>query len=213
MKEFILIPKNMFEMLSKKKDNNITLTNTKISNKRKKEDLTKAWKTHLPPPPASSIPLNQTHDLYHNRIDLDNRNNNRNNKPPHTSLTDRLILHFNNSIKLNKVKLLLNYFKNIIDEEGNIISPPNTNMNFIDIANTFFNINQRVNEEDLDLYKYLINRLSIPKSLIKNRNILQIIQNNGKQLPLGGFIKIRKRLNKKPKINKQTKTPNKRKTF
>ena len=137
MKEFILIPKHMFEMLSKKKDNNITLKITKINNKRKK-DLTRAWKTHLPPPPVHSIPLNQTHDLYHNRIDLDNRNNNRNNKPPHTSLTDRLILHFNSSIKLDKVKLLLNYFKNIIDEEGNIISPPNTIMNFIDIANNLF---------------------------------------------------------------------------
>ena len=192
MKEFILIPKNMFEVLSKKKkDNNITLTNTKINNKRKKEDLTRTWKTHLPPPPPHSIPLNQTHDIYQSR------NNNRNNKPPHTSLTDRLILHFNNGGKLNKAKLLLNYFKNIIDEEGNIISPPNTNMNFIDIANTFFNIKQRVNEEDLDPYKYLINRLSIPQSLIKNRNILQIIPNNGLQLPIGGFNKIRKRLNKK----------------
>ena len=130
MKKFILIPKKCLKCYLKKKDNNITLTNTKINNKRKKENLTRAWKTHLPPPPpAHSIPLNQTHDLYHNRIDLDNRNNNRNNKPPHTSLTDRLILHFNNSSKLNKAKLLLNYFKNIIDEEGNIISSPNTNMN------------------------------------------------------------------------------------
>ena len=171
MKEFILIPKNMFEMLSKKKkDNNTTLTNTKRNNKRKKEDLTRVWKTHLPPPPAHSIPLNQTHDTYHNRINLDNRNNNnRSNKPPHTSFTDRLILHFNSNIKLNKAKLLLNYFKNIIDEEGNIISPPNTDMNFIDIANIFFNVNQKVNEEDLDLYKYLINRLSIPQSLINNK--------------------------------------------
>ena len=135
MKEFILIPKNMFEMLFRKKDNNITLTNTEMNNKRKKEDLTRTWKTHLPPPPPHSIPLNQTHDIYHNRINLDNRNNNRNNKPPHTSFTDRLILYFNNSIKLDKVKLLLNYFKNIIDEEGNIISPPNTNMNFIGLAN------------------------------------------------------------------------------
>ena len=190
---------------------NNTLTNTKRNNKRKKEDLTRVWKTHLPPP--HSIPLNQTHDIYHNRINLDNRNNNRNNKPPHTPFTDRLILHFNNSIKLNKVKLLLNYFKNIIDEEGNIISPPNTNMNFINIANTFFNVNQKVNEEDLDLYKYLINRLSIPQSLIENKYILQIIQNNGIQLPIGGNIKIRKRLNKKPKINKQTKIANKWKTF
>ena len=170
----------------KKKDNNTTLTNTKRNNKRKKEDLTRVWKTHLPPPPAHSIPLNQTHDTYHNRINLDNRNNNnRSNKPPHTSFTDRLILHFNSNIKLNKVKLLLNYFKNKIDEEGNSISPPNTDMNFIDIANIFFNVNQKVNEEDLDLYKYLINRLSIPQSLINNKKILQIIQNNGIHLPIG----------------------------
>ena len=212
MKEFILIPKNMFEMLSKKKDNNTTFTNTK----QKKEDRTRIWKTHLPPPqPTHSIPLNQTHDTYHNRINLDNRNNNnnRNNKPPHTSFTDRLILHFNNNNKLIKAKLLLNYFKNIIDDEGNIISPPNTDMNFIDIANSFFNVKKKVNREDLDLYKYLINRLSIPQSLIKNTDILQIIQNNGIHLPIGGFIKIRKTLNKKSKINKQAKTSNKWKTF
>ena len=48
MKEFILIPKNMFEMLSIK-NNNITHTNTNINNKRKKENLTRVWKTHLPP--------------------------------------------------------------------------------------------------------------------------------------------------------------------
>ena len=210
MKEFILIPKNMFEMLSKKKDNT-TFTNTK----QKKEDRTRIWKTHLPlPQPTHSIPLNQTHDTYHNRINLDNRNNNnRNNKPPHTSFTDRLILHFNNNIKLVKAKLLLNYFKNIIDDEGNIISPPNTDMNFIDIANSFFNVKQKVDREDLDLYKYLINRLSIPQSLIKNKDILQIIQNNGIHLPIGGFIKIRKTLNKNSKINKQAKTSNKWKTF
>ena len=212
MKEFILIPKNMFEMLSKKKDNNTTFTNTK----QKKEDRTGIWKTHLPPPqPTHSIPLNQTHDTYHNRINLDNRNNNnnRNNKPPHTSFTDRLILHLNNNIKLGKAKLLLNYFKNIIDDEGNIISPPNTDMNFIDIDNSFFNAKQKVDREDLDLYKYLINRLSIPQSLIKNKDILQIFQNNGIHLPIGGFIKIRKTLNKKSKINKQAKTSNKWKTF
>ena len=208
MKEFILIPKNMFEMLSKK-NNNITHTNTKINNKRKKENLTRVWKTHLPPP---SIPLNQTHIPDQNRIDINNRDN-KNNKPPHTSLTDRLILHFHNSSKLSSVKLLLNYFKNIIDEDSNIISPPNTHMNFIDIANTFLNIKQRVDEEDLDIYKHLINSLNIPKSLIKNKNILKIIENDGIQLPLGGYIKIRKRLNKKPKINKQTKVLNKWRTF
>ena len=86
-------------------------------------------------------------------------------------------------------------------------------MNFIDIANTFLNIKQRVDEEDLDIYKHLINSLNIPKSLIKNKNILKIIENNGIQLPLGGYIKIRKRLNKKPKINKQTKVLNEWRTF
>ena len=192
----------------KKKDNNTTFTNTK----QKKEDRTRIWKTHLPPPqPTHSIPLNQTHDTYHNRINLDNRNNNnnRNNKPPNTSFTDRLILHFNNNIKLGKAKLLLNYFKNMIDDEGNIISPPNTDMNFIAIANSFFNVKKKVNREDLDLYRYLINRLSIPQSLIKNTDKLQIIQNNGIHLPIGGFIKIRKTLNKKSKITKQAKTSNK----
>ena len=86
-------------------------------------------------------------------------------------------------------------------------------MNFIDIANIFFNVKQKVNEVDLDLYKYLINRLSICQSLIKNKDILQIIQNNGIHLPIGGFIKIRKTLNKKSKINKQAKTANKWKIF
>ena len=85
-------------------------------------------------------------------------------------------------------------------------------MNFIDIDNTFLNIKQRVDEEDLDICKHLINSLNIPKSLIKKK-ILKIIENDGIQLPLGGYIKIRKRLNKKPKINKQTKVLNKWRTF
>ena len=84
-------------------------------------------------------------------------------------------------------------------------------MNFIDIANSFFNVKQKVDREDLDLYKYLINRLSIPQPLIKNKDILQIIQNNGIHLPIGGFIL--KTLNKKSKINKQAKTSNKWNTF
>ena len=189
MKEFILIPKNMFEMLSKK-TNNIIHINTKVNNnnnKRKKEKLTNMWKTHLPPP---SIPLTQTHIPDQNKISINNRDN-KSNKLPHPSITDKLILHFPNNNKLSKVKLLLNYFENMMDEDGNIISPPNTDKNIIDIANTFLNINQNIDEDDLDLYKYLINTLNIPKSLIKNRNILKIIGNNDIKLPLGGFIKIK----------------------
>ena len=128
-----------------------------------------------------------------NKISINNREN-KSNKLPHPSLTDKLILHFPNNNKLSKVKLLLNYFKNIIDEDGNIISPPNTDKNIIDIANNFLNINQNIDEDDLDLYKYLINTLNIPKSLIKNRNILKIIGNNDIKLPLGGFIKVKKKI-------------------
>ena len=148
------------------------------------------WKTHLPPP---SIPLTQTHIPDQNKISINNRDN-KTNKLPHPSITDKLILHVSNNIKLNKVKLLLNYFKNIIDDDGNIISPPNTDKNIIDIANTFLNINQNIGEDNLDLYKYLINTLNIPKSLIKNRNILKIIGNDDIKLPLGGFIKIKKKI-------------------
>ena len=138
------------------------------------------WITHLPPP---SIPLTQTHIPDQNIISINNRDN-KTNKLPHPSITDKLILHFPNNNKLSKVKLLLNYFRNIKDEDGNIISPPNTDKNIIDIANTFLNINQNIDENDLDLYKYLINTLHIPKSLIKNRNILRIIGNDDIKLPL-----------------------------
>ena len=146
------------------------------------------WKTHLPPP---SIPFTQTHIPGQNKISINNRDN-KSNKLPHPSITDKLIVHFPNNNKLSKVKLLLNYFKDIIDEDGNIISPSNTDKNIIDIANTFLNINQNIDEDDLDLYKYLINTLNIPKSLIKNRNILKIIGNDDIKLPFGDFIKIKK---------------------
>ena len=137
------------------------------------------WKTHLPPP---SIPLTQTHIPDQNKISIKNRDN-KSNKVPHPSITDRLILHFPNNNKLSKVKLLLNYFKNIIAEDGNVFSPPNTDKNIIDIANIFLNIKQNIDEDDLGLYKYLINTLNIPKSLIKKRNILKIIGNNDIKLP------------------------------
>ena len=83
------------------------------------------WKTHVSP-----IPLTQSH--------LPDKNANNDNtkdmiQPSQPSLTNRLFLYFSNENKLKKAILLLEYFKNIIDNEGNIISPPNTN-----IINHFF---------------------------------------------------------------------------
>ena len=164
---------------------------------------------HLPTP---SIPLTQTHIPDQNKISINNREN-KSNDLPYPSLTNKLILHFPNNNKLSKVKLLLNYFENIIDEDGNIISPPNTDKNIIDIANKFLNINQNIDEGDLDLYKYLIKTLNIPKSVIRYRNILKIIGNNDIKLPLGGFIKVKTNFNKKPKINKQINLLSKWKPF
>ena len=83
------------------------------------------WKTHIPPP---TIPLTQTHLPDQNKISINNRDTN---KPSQPSLTERLILYFSNENKLNKAKLLLEYFKNIIDNDGNTISPPNTDKNVV----------------------------------------------------------------------------------
>ena len=97
----MLIPKHMFDMFSK--NNNLTQTNSPI-NKKKKNLL---WKTHITPP---TIPLTQTHLPDQNKISINNRDTN---QPSQPSLTDRLILYFSNENKLNKAKLLLEYFRNI----------------------------------------------------------------------------------------------------
>ena len=114
------------------------------------------------------------------------------------------MLYFSNENKLKKAKPLLEYFKNIIDNEGNIISPPNTNKNVIYIINHFLTISLIVDDFDLDLDKHLINNLNIQKTLIKNKQILKMIGYVNIKLPIGGFIKV-KHLNKKSNRKKQTK--------
>ena len=118
------------------------------------------------------------------------------------------MLYFSNENKLNKAKLLLEYFKNVIDNDGNIISPPNTDKNVVYIINHFLTVSLPVNDNDLDLYKHLINKLNIPKTLIKNKQILKMIGNDNIQLPTRGFIKV-KPLNKKSKRKKQINLLNK----
>ena len=92
---------------------------------------------------------------------------------------------------MNKVKLLLEYFKNIIDENGNIIFPPNINKNFLDVSNIFLTVSAPIhNDEDLDMYRIFINTLNIPKSLIKNKFILDRIEHNKTVSHVGGKLNI-----------------------
>ena len=78
-----------------------------------------------------------------------------------------------------------------------IISPPNTNKNVIDIINDFLNANVKTEDVDLDLYKYLINNLNIPTTLIKYK-MIELFTPTQIKLPIGGFIKV-KPLNKNKK--------------
>ena len=114
------------------------------------------------------------------------------------------MLYFSNENKLKKAKLLLEYFKHITDNEGNIISLPNTNKNVIYIINDFLTPSLTISDFYLDLYKHLINNLNIPKTLIKNKLILKMIGNVNIKLPIGGFIKV-KPLNKKSHRKKTNK--------
>ena len=161
-------------MLSKKNNNNNNNNaNTCITNKKKSQSATCSktknpkkrtiWKTHTPPP---KISLTQVHTPHQNKPITNNLTTKQGST---TSFKDQLILHFPNEKKLNKVKLLLEYFKNIIDENGNIIFPPNINRNLLDVSNVFLTVSAPIhNDEDLDLYRIFINTLNIPKSLIKN---------------------------------------------
>ena len=112
---------------------------------------------------------------------------------------------------MKKVKLLLEYFKNIIDENGNIISPPNINMNFLDVSNVFLTVRAPIhNDEDLDLYRIFINTLNIPKSLIKNKHILDRIGDDQTVSHVGGILNINNSIRKpkKKKTNNILKTWN-----
>ena len=204
MKELVLLPRNIFEMLSKKNNNStnhikqnkikpIKTSHTNILNTKKPTK----WRTHIAPP---KISLTQVHTPYQNKSGINIGSNKKNSI---TSFKDRLILYFPNENKLKKAKLLLEYFHNIIDENGNITSPPNTNKNFIDISTIFLNANTSINiPDDLELYKILINTLSIPKSLIRNKHILKEIREDNITLPTGGFFKLNKHSKKQIKQKK-----------
>ena len=49
---------------------------------------------------------------------------------------------------------------------------------------------------DLDLYKYLINNLNIPTTLIRNKQMIKLFTSAQIKLPIGGFMRV-KPLNKK----------------
>ena len=153
----MLIPKHMFNIFSK--NNNLTKSNT--SSNKKKGKKNHLWKTHVPP-----IPLTQTHLPDQNTLSKYNKDTI---QPSQPTLTNRLILYFSNENKLKRAKLPLECFKHIIDNEGNIISPPDTNKNAIYVINDFLSPTLAISDFDLDLYKLLTNNLNIPKLLIKKQ--------------------------------------------
>ena len=116
MKELILVPRNTFEMLSKKNNNNNNNANTHITNQKKKnhnlQDVVKKknpqkptiWKTHMSPP---KISLTQVHTPHQNKPIT----NNLTTKPASTtSFKDQLTLHFPNEKKVEESKTTLRIF-------------------------------------------------------------------------------------------------------
>ena len=86
------------------------------------------------------------------------------------SLIDRLPIYFPLKSKLRKAKLLLQYFKNFIDSEGNIISPSNTDKNIITILQDLLH-QSKLDAETLHLYIHFIKGLNISLTLINNKFI------------------------------------------
>ena len=112
------------------------------------------------------------------------------------SLIDKLSLYFPPKLKLKKAKLLLQYFKNVIDTEGNIISPSNTNKHVISILQDMLS-QSNIDSDSLDLYIYLIRELNIPLKLIINKFIHRFYKTIGTGFSL-------KKNNQFPKKRKNT---------
>ena len=137
--------------------------------------------------------------------------------PPSPSLAKKLSIYFNDEDHLKKVQLILQYFENDIDNEGNIISPPNTNKNVINIIHDFPNSKGKLENEDINYYKHMIYNLNIPISLIENKYMKNSFTSLQINLPVGGCIERKKLINKKIKNDKKNtrknKFPNKWNTF
>ena len=184
MKEYILLPKHMYDMYSKNSDPPSQPTTVK---KDENQQVTPISSTAHP-----VIPLRQMYTV-------ENINNN---ESTITNAYNHLPLYFKTDKKLDNAKLLLHYFRNHIDNHGNINSPPRTNTNVIDVIRDYLTAHKPIESNELlNFYKYMLDKLNIPPHLIQNTQLKKIHTVGAMKHPAGGYInKIYKVKQKKRNI-------------
>ena len=193
MKEHILLPKHMYDSMTK------NVSKKSPINKSPNVESTLHWQTHVPPP----IPLNQTGIISYGNTSTDKK------LAVTPTIIDKLPIYFTKNDQLKRARLILPYFKNNINNEGDIISPSNVDKNVIDVIKDMLNISKLLKVEDLQFYHVMINTLNIPLDFIKNRMIRNLFSNTRIKLPIGGGRnklknkKYVKRTNTCKKVKKQ----------
>ena len=185
MKEFILLPKHMYDMYSKNSEISPHPTTVK---KDENQQVTPISDTAHP-----VIPLRQMYTV---------ENSNNDTEFTDTNVYNHLPLYFKTDKRLHNARLLFHYFRNHIDNHGNINSPPGTHTNVIDVIKDFLSVRKQIaNDELLNFYKYMLNKLNIPPHLIQNTQLKKIHTVGAIKHPVGGYInKIYKVKQKKRNI-------------
>ena len=121
------------------------------------------------------------------------------------NIREQFPIYFKQKNKLSNARLLFQYFKNHVDDHGNINSPPNTNMNVLDIFSDLLSTKKKISDiEKLNFYKYMIDKLNIPIHLIQNNHVKNSLASNIVKFPLGGSY-IKKEKNKRINIKNKWK--------
>ena len=191
MKEYILLPKHMYDMYSK--NNELPPQTTNVKKNQSKQVIAGTARP--------VIPLRQMYAV-----------ENSNNESSDTNVYNHLPLYFKTDKRLANARLLFHYFRNYIDNHGNINSPPGTHTNVVDIIKDFLNIRKPIaNDELLNFYKYMLDKLNIPSHLIQNRQLKKLHTVGFIKHPIGGHVKKINR--KKPEKRNKITTAKKKNTL
>lgn len=150
MKEFVLIPKYMYEQLK-----NVQSTPHPTVKKRK---LNTEWKTPVPPIPLRTVNVDSPLNLVKSNV----------NNTTDTQPSEKLPILFKNG-KLTKAKQLLK----ILENKSDYIS----GKDILGIIKDFLSPPTAINEEKLQYYNHLIYNLNIPSELVLNRYLKSLISN------------------------------------